>query len=156
ARVRRRYSQPTVADVPAATQLAIRQSLIASRLAPGSRVAITAGSRGISGIDQIVGATAAAARELGFQPFVVAAVGSRAGRTATGQAGLFEELGVTEKTAGCPIRSSMDTVELGTNSFGLPIHLDRHAYEADGIILLNRIKPHTSFTGQYESGLLKM
>jgi hypothetical protein len=83
-------------------------------------------------------------------------MGSHGGGTATGQAALLEELGVTELSAGCPIRSSMDTVELGTNSFGLPIHLDRNAFEADGIILLNRIKPHTSFTGRYESGLLKM
>ena len=79
---------------------------------------------------------------------MVAAMGSHGGGTATGQAALLEELGVTEKSAGCPIRSSMDTVELGMNSFGLPIHLDRNAYEADGIILLNRIKPHTSFTGR--------
>jgi hypothetical protein len=63
---------------------------------------------------------------------------------------------VTEDTVGCPIRSEMETVALGTNSFGLPIHFDRNAYAADGIVLLNRIKPHTSFTGRYESGLLKM
>jgi hypothetical protein len=119
-------------------------------------VAITAGSRGISGIGRIVGATARAVRSLGFDPFVVAAMGSHGGGTASGQAALLEELGVTETSAGCPIRSSMETVILGTNAFGLPIHLDRNAYEADGIILLNRIKPHTSFTGQYESGLLKM
>ena len=68
----------------------------------------------------------------------------------------LRELGVTEDAVGCPIRSEMDTVVLGTNSFGLPIHFDRNAFEADGIVLLNRIKPHTSFTGRYESGLLKM
>ena len=62
----------------------------------------------------------------------------------------------TEKTVGCPVRCEMDTVVLGTNSFGLPIHFDQNAFDADGIILLNRIKPHTSFTGRYESGLLKM
>ena len=156
ARVRRRYAQPAVADVEGATGLAIRQSRLATRLARGSKVAITAGSRGINGIGRIVRATAAAVRAFGFEPFVVAAMGSHGGGTATGQAALLEELGVTELTVGCPIRSSMDTVELGTNSFGLPIHLDRNAYEADGIILLNRIKPHTSFTGLYESGLLKM
>lgn len=119
-------------------------------------MAITAGSRGIGGIGRILGAAAAAVRSLGFEPFVVAAMGSHGGGTADGQAALLEELGVSEATVGCPIRSSMDTVELGTNSFGLPIHLDRNAFLADGIILLNRIKPHTSFTGQYESGLLKM
>ena len=97
-----------------------------------------------------------AVRGLGFEPFVVAAMGSHGGGTAEGQRALLAELGVTEAALGCPIRSEMDTVEVGTNSFGLPIHFDRNAYEADGIILLNRIKPHTSFTGRYESGLLKM
>jgi hypothetical protein len=156
ARVRRRYQQPVVADVRAATMASIEHSRLATRLAPGARVAITAGSRGISQIGPIVGATAEAVRRLGFEPFVVAAMGSHGGGTAPEQAALLAELGVTEGTVGCPIRSSMDTVELGTNSFGLPIHFDRHAYDADGIIVLNRIKPHTSFTGQYESGLLKM
>ncbi len=156
ARVRRRYRQPVVDDVRAATAAAIESSRIATRLAPGARVAITAGSRGISQIGPIVGAAAAAVRGLGFEPFVVAAMGSHGGGTAPEQAALLGELGVTEATAGCPIRSSMETVVLGTNSFGLPIHFDRHAYEADGIIVLGRIKPHTSFTGRYESGLLKM
>ncbi len=156
ARVRRRYQQPSVADVRAATVEAIRRSGLATRLLPGARVAITAGSRGISQIGPIAGAAAAAVRALGFEPFVVAAMGSHGGGTATGQLALLAELGVTEAAVGCPIRSSMDTAVLGTNSFGLPIHLDRNAYEADGIILLNRIKPHTSFTGRYESGLLKM
>src|ERR1017187_4739686 len=156
ARVRRRIRQPAVADVAAATGDAIRRSRLAGRLAPGSRVAITAGSRGICGIGRILGAAARAVRSLGFDPFVVAAMGSHGGGTAEGQAALLAELGVNEGSVRCPILSSMDTVELGTNSFGLPIHLDRNAFEADGIILLNRIKPHTSFTGRYESGLLKM
>ena len=69
---------------------------------------------------------------------------------------LLAELGVNESSAGCPVRCEMETVVLGTNSFGLPIHFDQNAFDADGIILLNRIKPHTSFTGSYESGLLKM
>src|SRR6185312_4591619 len=95
-------------------------------------------------------------RSLGFQPFVVAAMGSHGGGTAEGQRELLAELGATETAVGCPIRCEMDTVVLGTNSFGLPIHLDQNAFDADGIILVNRIKPHTSFTGRYESGLLKM
>jgi hypothetical protein len=83
-------------------------------------------------------------------------MGSHGGGTASGQLALLAELGVTERVLGCPIRSDMETVVLGTNSFGLPIHFDRNAFQADGIVLLNRVKPHTSFTGQYESGLLKM
>ena len=156
ARVRQGIRQPALADVVAATDDVIRRSRLAARLARGSRVAITAGSRGICGIDRILGAAARTVRSLGFEPFVVASMGSHGGGTAEGQKALLAELGVTEATAGCPIQSSMDTAVLGTNSFGLPIHLDRNAFEADGIILLNRIKPHTSFTGRYESGLLKM
>ncbi len=156
ARVRRTYRQPEVADVAAATVDAIRGSRLKDRVKPGGRVAITAGSRGIAEIDRITRAAVEAVRSLGLDPFVVAAMGSHGGGTAEGQRALLAELGVTEDSVGCPIRSEMDTVVLGTSSIGLPIHLDRNAYEADGIVLLNRVKPHTSFTGRYESGLLKM
>jgi hypothetical protein len=156
ARVRRIYRQPEVEDVALATAVAIRDSRLADRVPPGGRIAITVGSRGISEIARIARAAVAAVRGLGFDPFVVAAMGSHGGGTADGQRALLAELGVTEAAVGCPIRSEMETVEVGTNSFGLPIHVDRNAFEADGIILLNRIKPHTSFTGRYESGLLKM
>jgi hypothetical protein len=156
ARVRRSYRQPEVDDVASATADAIRDSRLAERVAPGGRIAITVGSRGIAQIARIAGAAVGAVRGLGFDPFVVAAMGSHGGGTADGQRALLAELGVTEATVGCPIRSETDTVEVGTNSFGLPIHVDRNAFEADGIILLNRVKPHTSFTGRYESGLLKM
>ncbi|WP_406697508.1 lactate racemase domain-containing protein [Singulisphaera sp. Ch08] len=156
ARVRQAVRQPMVADVPAAIALAIRSSRIADRIKPGGSVALTVGSRGIAGIDQIARAAVETLRDLGFQPFVVAAMGSHGGGTAEGQRALLAEFGVTEESLGCPIRAEMDTVVLGTDGFGLPIHFDRNAFEADGIVLLNRIKPHTSFTGRYESGLLKM
>ncbi len=156
ARVRRNFVQPEVADVAAEVAQAIRTSHLAARVLAGGRIAITVGSRGIAGLPRIVRAVADAVRGLGFQPFVVAAMGSHGGGTAEGQRALLAELGVTEATVGCPVRSEMDTVVLGKNSFGLPIHFDQNAFDADGIILLNRIKPHTSFTGRYESGLLKM
>ncbi len=156
ARVRRSCRQPEVDDVARATAEAIHASRLAGRVAPGSRLAITVGSRGIAQVGRIARAAVETVRSLGFDPFVVAAMGSHGGGTAAGQRALLAELGVTEASLGCPIRSDMDTVVLGTNSFGLPIHFDRNALEADGILLLNRIKPHTSFTGRYESGLLKM
>jgi Lactate racemase N-terminal domain len=156
ARVARTYRQPELADVSAATAAAIHGSRVLGRLRHGNRVAITVGSRGIAEIARIVRATADTLRAFGFDPFVVAAMGSHGGGTATGQRSLLAELGVTEDSVRCPIRAEMDTVVLGTNAFGLPIHFDRNAIEADGIVLLNRIKPHTSFTGRYESGLLKM
>jgi hypothetical protein len=156
ARVRRTFDQPEVADVAATVAQAIRASSLTARVIAGGRVAITAGSRGINGLPVLIKATVDTVRDLGFQPFVVAAMGSHGGGTAEGQRELLAELGVTECSVGCPVRCEMDTVVLGTNSFGLPIHFDQNAFDADGIIVLNRVKPHTSFTGNYESGLLKM
>ncbi len=156
ARIRQVHDQPEVADVPGAVGQAIRSSRIASRVKSGGSIALTVGSRGIAGIGPIARAAVGTLQGMGFAPFVVAAMGSHGGGTAEGQRALLAELGVTEASVGCPIRSEMETATLGTNSFGLPIHFDRNALGADGIVLLNRIKPHTSFTGRYESGLLKM
>lgn len=156
ARVRQRFDQPEVADVPAAVAEILRSSRIGSRVKPGGTVALTVGSRGIAGIDKIARAAIDTLRGLGFSPFIVAAMGSHGGGTVDGQRALLAEFGVTEAAMGCPVHCGMETVVLGTNSFGLPIAFDRNAFEADGIVLLNRIKPHTSFTGRYESGLLKM
>jgi Lactate racemase N-terminal domain len=148
--------QPEVADAPAEVAAAIRHSQLVTRVPRGGIVAVTVGSRGIAGIDRIARAAVGALRHLGYQPFVVAAMGSHGGGTAEGQRALLAELGVTEASVGCPVRCDMDTVVLGANAFGLPIHFDRNAFDAEGIVVLNRIKPHTSFTGHYESGLLKM
>ena len=156
ARVRQVIDQPEVADIPGAIARTIRSSRIVERVPSGGSVAVTVGSRGISGIGLIARDVVATLRELGFDPFVVAAMGSHGGATDAGQRALLAELGVTESSVGCPIRSSMDTTVVGTNSLGLPIHFDTVSLGADGIVLLNRIKPHTSFTGRYESGLLKM
>ncbi|HEX8202861.1 MAG TPA: hypothetical protein VF590_20460, partial [Isosphaeraceae bacterium] len=155
-RVRQGFEQPELADVPAAVAEAITDSGLVTRVPRGGSVAVTVGSRGIAGIDRIAGAAVGALRGLGYRPFLVAAMGSHGGGTPQGQRALLAELGVTAAAVGCPIRTEMDTVVLGTNAFGLPIHFDRGAFDADGIVLLNRIKPHTSFTGRYESGLLKM
>src|SRR5258708_2381597 len=156
ARVRQSFRQPEEADVPGAVRHAIRGSRIANRVRPGGSVALTVGSRGIAGLDRIVKAAVEALQSMGLQPFVVAAMGSHGGGTAEGQRSLLAEYGITENAVGCPVRSDMDTVIVGTNSFGLPIHFDRNAHQADGIVLLNRVKPHTSFRGRFESGLLKM
>ncbi len=156
AQISQTVDQPEVADVPLAVADAILQSKIRERIKPGGRVALTVGSRGIAGIDKIARAAVDAIKACGLSPFIVAAMGSHGGGTSDGQRELLASFGVTESAMGCEISSSMDTVVLGTNSFGLPIHFDAAAHRADGVVLLNRIKPHTSFTGQYESGLLKM
>ena len=157
ARIRQIFDhQPVVGDVAAAIREAILGSRIEQRVPAGGRIALTVGSRGIQGIAEIARSAVETLALLGLKPFVVAAMGSHGGGTPDGQRALLAELGVTEATIGCPISADMDTVTLGTNRFGLPIHFDRAAFNADGILLLNRIKPHTSFTGEFESGLLKM
>jgi len=97
-----------------------------------------------------------ALRELGFKPFVVAAMGTHGGSTAEGQRALLADYGVTTESMGVPVKTDMETVVLGTNPVGLPIYFDRNAHQADGIVLINRVKPHTDFHATYESGVLKM
>lgn len=126
------------------------------RIRPDQRVCVAVGSRGIDRIADVTAATVAAIRRLGAHPFVVPAMGSHGGATAEGQLAVLASLGVTEETIGCEIRSSMDTVQIGYVD-GVPVFVDRHAADdADAVIPINRIKPHTDFSGPVESGLLKM
>jgi len=128
---------------------------IASRVTAGSSIALAVGSRGIFGIDRIVRTTVSWLKKKNTKPFVVPAMGSHGGATAEGQMEVLSSYGVRESTIGAPIRSSMEVVCLSSD---LPVKLfmDFHAYKADGIILINRIKPHTDYHGPYESGLVKM
>lgn len=122
----------------------------------GQRVAIAVGSRGINGLSRIVLAVVKEVSLCGALPFIVPAMGSHGGATAEGQTGVLRGYGITEESMGCPVVSSMETVLLGKTAEGLPIHFDRCASEADHVIVVNRIKPHTRLAGNYESGLIKM
>jgi hypothetical protein len=152
-RVRQTFPRPRVADIPKA--VAGTLAAAALRVKAGDTVAVGAGSRGIASIDVIVGATVAWLKELGARPFVFPAMGSHGGGTAEGQLSVLEHYGITEATMGCPIRATMDVVQVG-EALGLPVWLDRRASEADWIGLVNRVKPHTDFKGSIESGLFKM
>jgi len=123
---------------------------------PGARIAIAAGSRGIDNLALFVREVCEYVKARGAQPLVVPAMGSHGGATAEGQADILKLYGISEDTIGAPVRSSMDSVELPRGELRFPIFMDRHAYESDGVILINRIKPHTDFHGPYESGLMKM
>ncbi len=123
---------------------------------PGDRIAITGGSRGIDRYDVLMKGIVDFVKAKGGEPFIVPAMGSHGGSTAEGQKAILEHYGITEEAMGAPVISSLDTIRLGTNDAGLPVLIDRHAYEADGIILFNRIKLHTVFRNKIESGLLKM
>ena len=156
AQVRQSVPQPRVADIAGTVRQLIRSSRIGERVRPGGVIAVGVGSRGITSIPIVARATVDALKELGFRPFIVAAMGSHGGATAAGQRELLAGYGITPAAMGVEVRTAMDVVEVGTNHVGLPIYFDRNAHEADGIVLLNRVKPHTDFTGTYESGVLKM
>jgi len=126
------------------------------RIQPGERIAITAGSRGIDQYVQIMRVIVSFIKAKGGKPFIVPAMGSHGGAAAEGQREVLRHYGITEESMGAPVISSMETVQIGTTDKGLGVYIDKNAYEADGIILFNRIKPHTSFRGRYESGLVKM
>lgn len=121
----------------------------------GASIAVGVGSRGIDRLPEVVRTVVAKLRQEGCRPFIVPAMGSHGGATAEGQTAVLAERGITEASVGAPIRATMDVVELGEVE-GLPLVLDRAASEADGIVLVNRVKPHTDFVGPVESGLTKM
>lgn len=125
------------------------------RIKPGMRICITAGSRGLSNIVLVLHEIVRNVKALGAKPFVIPAMGSHGGATAEGQRNILDGYNITEETMGCPIRATMETVVVG-ETHGIEVHLDKYADEADGIIVVNRIKAHTGFKGRYESGLMKM
>jgi hypothetical protein len=155
-RVRQHFERPRVEDIPTAVDKTLRTLDLSRRIRPGQTVALTAGSRGIANIPDILRATVEHVKRLGAHPFIVPAMGSHGGATAEGQQHLIESYGITEAFVGAPIRASMETIQVGTTTEGYPVHLDRRASEADHIGVVARVKPHTGFHGPIESGLLKM
>lgn len=155
-KVRQKFHAPQLADVAGEVQKAIEEAGVLSRIAEKDSVAIAVGSRGVAALPILVRETAAAVRKAGGKPFIVPAMGSHGGATAEGQIDVLFQLGVTEEAVGAPIRSSMEVVKLDELPNGLPVYIDKLAYESDKIIVINRIKPHTAFRGPVESGLMKM
>lgn len=155
-RVRQRWDTQPLADVAGTVRAQLEAVGLRTQITPGMRVAITAGSRGIRDMVQVLQTSAAWLRDAGAEPFIVPAMGSHGGATAAGQVRLLADLGVTEATVGCPIHATMEVVELGQLDDGTPVYLDRYAAAADGVLVVNRIKPHTSFKADIESGLAKM
>lgn len=122
----------------------------------GKRIALGFGSRGVAKIDLIARKLVALVKASGGEPFIVPAMGSHGGATPAGQIEVLDGLGISEETMGCPIRATMEVVDTGVTSTGLPAYIDKNVYEADGLIISNRTKLHTDFHGPHESGLLKM
>jgi hypothetical protein len=155
-RLRQTFEAPRVDDVPGEVQAQLARLELGQRVRAGQSVAITAGSRGIANIAQIIRQVVSHLTGLGARPFVVPAMGSHAGGTAAGQRRVIESYGITEQFVGCPIRAGMQTVVVCRATEGFDVHFDRHAYQADHVLVCNRVKPHTLFVGDFESGLLKM
>jgi hypothetical protein len=155
-RVRQTFEAPRVADVAGEVHQQLARLSLAQKVRPGQSIAITAGSRGIAQIAVILRAIVDHLKSLDGRPFIVPAMGSHGGGTAEGQRQVLEAYGICEASVGCPIRAGMETVVVGRAAEGFPIHIDRLAYEADHILVCNRVKPHTMFAGDIESGLMKM
>ena len=155
-KIRQTFNAEEILDVSAALSAALVESGQLAQIRPGMNIAIAAGSRGVAQIATLVRTTVAEVKKLGANPFVVPAMGSHGGATGAGQAEVLAHLGITEEYVGCPIVSSMEVVEISRLPNGMPVYIDKNAYQADGIIVINRIKPHTAFRGPNESGLVKM
>ena len=134
----------------------LKQNQVNEKIKPNMSIGIAAGSRGIDRYALVIKTLVDYVKSLGAQPFVFPAMGSHGGATGEGQAEVLATLGITESTMDCPIKSSMEVNEVGKTPQGLPVYLDKNANAADGILLANRIKPHTNFRGEVESGLAKM
>ena len=155
-KVRQDLPRDRVADVVASRPRRAAAPRPRARLKRGASVAITAGSRGIADIPLVLRTVADCVREAGAEPFIVPAMGSHGGATPEGQRHVLAEYGITEASVGAPIRATMDTVELGRLPSGAQVHFDALAAAADATIVVNRVKAHTAFRGDIESGLCKM
>ena len=155
-KVRQRFERPFLKDVEAVFLDRLRTSRVLDSVRPGMSIAIAVGSRGIANQPLIVRLLASELKAKGANPFIFPAMGSHGGATAEGQQNLLARMGITEQAMGAPIRSTMDVVDMGRAENGLTAWCDAYAAAADGIVLVNRIKPHVSFRGRYESGLMKM
>lgn len=155
-KIRQVFERPIIADVGAA----FRERLLGSRalesVRPGMSIGVGVGSRGISNQSVMVRILIDHFKDKGVHPFIFPAMGSHGGATAEGQQDLLARMGISEQTMGAPVRATMAVVDMGTAENGLAVWFDAYAAAADGIVLVNRIKPHVSFRGRYESGLMKM
>ncbi len=144
---------------PRAPKLDLRAALrkeFSPKVEPGARIAVAAGSRGISNLATIVSEVVAVLKDAGARPFIVPAMGSHGNATPEGQTEILAGYGVTEAAMGVPVRASMEAVRIGTTEEGIPVHFGAEALRSDGVVVVNRVKPHTDFVGKVGSGLLKM
>lgn len=155
-RVRQTFDATRVDDIPGTVQRQLERLHLGQRIQPGQSVAITAGSRGIANIARITRAVVDHVKSLGGLPYIVPAMGSHGGGTAAGQCEILAGYGISPDAMGCEIRASMETIIVDQTPQGIPVHFDKYASQADHVIVVGRVKPHTGFVGDVESGLHKM
>ena len=156
ARVRQKFDAAKLADIPGAIHNEFLRPEIRERVKPGHIIAVGCGSRGIANISVIAIAVINELKALGAKPFIFPCMGSHGAATAEGQKKVLETYGITEASTGVSIRATMETTIVGHLEDGTPVHMDKYASEAEAIVVINRIKPHTGFRGATESGLTKM
>src|SRR5436190_1649258 len=154
--VRQKFPVSPPLDIPAAVQQEFKAQNVLSRLPPGARIAVAVGSRGITHIKNVVAEVLAVLKTAGARPFIIPAMGSHGGATPEGQIGVLESYGITEQSMGVPIRASMEVERLGCSADGVEVFCSVEALRSDGIVIVNRVKPHTDFTGTHGSGVMKM
>ena len=154
--VRQRVTEDCISDIPSHVRSEVQRTGLIGCVAPGQRIAVGVGSRGIACITPVVTTVIEELRALGAEPFLVPAMGSHGGGTPEGQRTVLEGYGLGPEQLSVPILSSMEVVDVGATPGGMPVVFDAHAAGADGVIVINRIKPHTAFRSHWESGLFKM
>lgn len=154
-KVKQIFPRPKLEDIEAEIRNQLGK-VLHNDLDQTPNIAITVGSRGIANLDIIVKEVVKVIKENGGNPFIIPAMGSHGGVSVQGQLDVLSGMNITEENVGAPIRSTTDTVKIAETESGLPVYIDKFADEADGIVVLNRIKPHVGFRGKFESGLMKM
>ncbi len=155
-RVKQYFERPVVEDIEGQLIKKLYDKDVLSLIKKGQSVAIAVGSRGITNLPFMVKLLVREIKKAGGAPFIVPAMGSHGGATAAGQKDMLIGMGIKEEYVDAPIRATMEVVQVGVSENGLPVYVDKNAYEADAIVIINRIKPHVAFRGKYESGLMKM
>lgn len=153
-KIRQRFKANGIDDLKGSVESEMEK--LSGSVKPGDRIAVAVGSRGIGNLAMILKEVLAHLIRLKAFPYIVPAMGSHGGASAEGQEGILSGYGITEGTMGVPVHSSMEVVELERGGCPCPVYMDRYAFESDGVILINRVKPHTDYHGDYESGLVKM
>ncbi len=155
-KVKQEFDIPAVKNINEKVSEEFKKTNINKKIKPGSKIAITAGSRGIKKISEILSLIVEEVKLLGAEPFILSAMGSHGGNTVEGQREILSGYGITEEKMGAPVICSTDVVEIGKNSFGIPVYFDKIALNSDGIIAVNRIKSHTDYRRTIQSGIMKI